>query len=56
MLKLVIKDLMIARELAEDSGVRMDLGEHAMAVWQEAVDAGLGDTELFTMLDYLELS
>ncbi len=53
-LKLVIKDLMIAKELAEDSGVRMDLGEHAMAVWQEAVDAGLGETEMFIMLDYLE--
>jgi hypothetical protein len=25
-------------------------------VWQEAVDAGLGETELFTMLDFLEPS
>lgn len=55
-LKLVIKDLMIAKELAEDSDVRIDLGLHAMDVWQEAVDAGLGETELFTMLDYLERS
>jgi 2-hydroxy-3-oxopropionate reductase len=53
-LRLVIKDLMVAKELAEDSGVRMDLGLRAMEVWQEAVDAGLGETELFTMLDFLE--
>lgn len=54
LLKLVIKDLMLARELADDAGVRMDLGLKAMEVWQEAVDAGLGETELFTMLDFLD--
>ncbi len=53
-LKLVIKDLMLAKELAEDANLRMDLGLCAMDVWQEAIDAGLGDTELFTMLDFLE--
>jgi 3-hydroxyisobutyrate dehydrogenase-like beta-hydroxyacid dehydrogenase len=53
-MKLVIKDLLLAKELAEDSGVRMDLGLEAMKVWQEAVDAGLGETELFTMIDFLE--
>ena len=45
---------MLAKELAEDAGVRMDLGLKAMEVWQEAVDAGLGETELFTMIDFLE--
>ena len=55
-LRLVIKDLKIAQELADVSGVRMDLGIRAMEVWQEAVDAGLGETEMFTMLDYLEQS
>jgi 3-hydroxyisobutyrate dehydrogenase-like beta-hydroxyacid dehydrogenase len=53
-MRLVIKDLMLAKELADDSGVRIDLGLRAMEVWQEAVDAGLGETELFTMIDYLE--
>jgi 3-hydroxyisobutyrate dehydrogenase-like beta-hydroxyacid dehydrogenase len=56
LLNLVIKDLMLAKELAEGSNLRMDLGLRAMEVWQEAVDAGLGETELFTMLDFLEPS
>lgn len=56
LLYLVIKDLMLAKELAEGSNLRMDLGLRAMEVWQEAVDAGLGETELFTMLDFLEPS
>lgn len=56
LLYLVIKDLTLAKELAEGSNLRMDLGLRAMEVWQEAVDAGLGETELFTMLDFLEPS
>jgi 3-hydroxyisobutyrate dehydrogenase len=53
-MRLAIKDLQQAKQLAERSGLKVATATSALDSWQEAVDAGLGDHEIWAMLDHLE--
>ena len=53
-LRLVVKDLELAVELAAEVGLPVRTAAAALEGWREAADAGLADEEMWTMLDHLE--
>lgn len=53
-LRLAVKDLELAVELANEVGLPVHTAEAALALWREAEEAGLGEAEIFALLDYLE--
>ena len=53
-LRLAVKDLELAVALAAEVGLPVRTAEAALQVWREAEDAGLGEAEIFALLDHLE--
>lgn len=50
-LRLAVKDLEEAVALAGEVGLRVELAEAALAIWRRADQAGLGDRDLYTIID-----
>lgn len=55
-LRLAVKDLELAVELAAEVGLPVHTAEAALSLWREAEEAGMGEAEIFALLDYLEKS
>jgi 3-hydroxyisobutyrate dehydrogenase-like beta-hydroxyacid dehydrogenase len=55
-LRLAVKDLELAVELAAEVGLPVRTAEAALGLWREAEAAGLGEAEIFALLDHLEKS
>ena len=53
-LRLAVKDLELAVALAAEVGLPVRTAEAALTTWREAEAAGLGEAEIFALLDYLE--
>jgi 3-hydroxyisobutyrate dehydrogenase-like beta-hydroxyacid dehydrogenase len=53
-LRLAVKDLELAVELAAEVGLPVHTAEAALNLWREAEEAGMGEAEIFALLDYLE--
>jgi 3-hydroxyisobutyrate dehydrogenase-like beta-hydroxyacid dehydrogenase len=53
-LRLAVKDLEMAVELAAEVGLPVHTAEAALNLWREAEEAGMGEAEIFALLDYLE--
>jgi 3-hydroxyisobutyrate dehydrogenase-like beta-hydroxyacid dehydrogenase len=53
-LRLAVKDLELAVELAAEVGLPVRTAEAALRLWKEAAAAGLGEAEIWAMLDHLE--
>jgi 3-hydroxyisobutyrate dehydrogenase len=53
-LRLAVKDLELAVELAGQVGLPVRTAQAALELWQEAADAGLAEAELFALIDHLE--
>lgn len=53
-LRLAVKDLELAIELAASVGLPVRTAAAALESWREASDAGLSEAELFGLLDHLE--
>jgi 3-hydroxyisobutyrate dehydrogenase-like beta-hydroxyacid dehydrogenase len=53
-LRLAVKDLELAVELAAEVGLEVRTAEAALGVWREAADSGLGEQEIWALLDHLE--
>ncbi|MGD9750579.1 MAG: NAD(P)-dependent oxidoreductase [Acidimicrobiia bacterium] len=53
-LRLAVKDLELAIELAASVGLPVRTATAALEAWREAADAGLAEAELFALLDHLE--
>ena len=53
-LRLAVKDLELAVELAAEVGLPTCAAEAALGVWREAEAAGLGDTDIYTLIDHIE--
>jgi 3-hydroxyisobutyrate dehydrogenase-like beta-hydroxyacid dehydrogenase len=53
-LRLAVKDLELAVELAAEVGLPVHTAEAALNLWREAAEAGMGEAEIFALLDYLE--
>jgi len=49
-----VKDLELAVELAAEVGLPVRTAEAALRLWREAAAAGLGEAEIWAMLDHLE--
>lgn len=50
---LMLKDLGLALEAANDTDATTPLGSHAKNLYQQMVDAGLGDTDFSGMIEFL---
>lgn len=50
-LRLAVKDLEEAVALAGEVGLRVELAEAALAIWRRAERAGLGERDLYTIID-----
>lgn len=50
-LRLAVKDLEEAVGLAREVGLRIELAEAALAIWRRADMAGLGDDDIYTIID-----
>ncbi|MFN0030020.1 MAG: NAD(P)-dependent oxidoreductase [Acidimicrobiales bacterium] len=55
-LRLAVKDLELAVQLAAEVGLPVRTAEGALQTWREAEAAGLGEAEIFALLDHLENS
>ncbi len=53
-LRIVVKDLELAVELAREVGLPVRCAEAALASFRAAAAAGLGEAEMFALLDHLE--
>lgn len=53
-LRIVVKDLELAVELAQEVGLPVRAAQGALASFQEAAAAGMGEQEMFALLDHLE--
>jgi 3-hydroxyisobutyrate dehydrogenase-like beta-hydroxyacid dehydrogenase len=53
-LRLAVKDLELAVGLAAEVGLPVRTAEAALGLWREAETAGLGETEIWALLDHLE--
>ena len=53
-LRLAVKDLELAVELAAEVGLPTRVAQAALAVWREAEAAGLGDTDIYSLIDHIE--
>lgn len=53
-LRLAIKDIELGVELAAEVGLPVRTAEAALGLWRDAAEAGLGEAEIWAMLDYLE--
>ena len=53
-LRLAVKDLELAVELAAEVGLPVRTATAALKLWKEAAAAGLGEAEIWAMLDHLE--
>lgn len=53
-LRLAVKDLELGVALAAEVGLPVRTAQAALELWRDAEHAGLGDVELFSLLDYLE--
>lgn len=51
---LMLKDLGLAQQAATAAGAATPLGSHAERLYQQMVDAGLGDTDFSGMIEFLE--
>jgi 3-hydroxyisobutyrate dehydrogenase-like beta-hydroxyacid dehydrogenase len=53
-LRLAVKDLELAVAMAAEVGLPTRAAEAALGVWREAVAAGLGDKDIYTLIEYIE--
>ena len=53
-LRLAVKDLELGVELAQEVGLAVPTARAALEQWREADAAGLGEAEIFALLDHLE--
>lgn len=53
-LRLAVKDLELGVELAAEVGLPVVTAQAALGLWRQAEDAGMAETEIFALLDYLE--
>jgi len=53
-LRLAVKDLELGVELAAEVGLPVRTAEAALGLWREAEAAGMAETEIFALLDFLE--
>ena len=53
-LRLAVKDLELGVELAAEFGLAVPTARAALEQWREADAAGLGEAEIFALLDHLE--
>jgi 2-hydroxy-3-oxopropionate reductase len=53
-LRVAVKDLAQVVELAREVGLRVELAEAALAIWRRAEAAGLGDADIYTIIDQFE--
>ena len=52
--RLLLKDMGLVLELAEELGVDLPLGERTLAFFQEAADRGLAEMEITALVTVLE--
>lgn len=50
-LRIAVKDLEEAVTLAQEVNLRIELAEAALAIWRRAEQAGLGERDLYTIID-----
>ena len=53
-LRIVVKDLELAVELAQEVGLEVRTAQGALASFRAAAESGLADHEMWALLDYLE--
>lgn len=53
-LRLAVKDLEQAVQLAREVGLRVEVAEAALAVWRRAESDGLGEADIYTIIDCFE--
>lgn len=53
-IRIVVKDLELALELAADVGLPVRTASAALDAWRDAAAAGLSDAEMWALLDHLE--
>jgi 3-hydroxyisobutyrate dehydrogenase-like beta-hydroxyacid dehydrogenase len=53
-IRLAVKDLELAVELAAEVGLSVRTAAAALDTWREAADAGLSESEMWVLLDHLE--
>jgi 3-hydroxyisobutyrate dehydrogenase-like beta-hydroxyacid dehydrogenase len=53
-LRLAVKDLELAVGLAAEVGLPTRVAAAALSVWREAETAGLGDADIYTLIDHIE--
>jgi 3-hydroxyisobutyrate dehydrogenase-like beta-hydroxyacid dehydrogenase len=53
-IRIVIKDLELAIELGDEVGLPVRTASAALDAWREAADAGLADSEWWTLIDHME--
>ena len=53
-LRLAVKDLEQAVQLAREVGLRVEVAEAALAIWRRAESDGLGEADIYTIIDCFE--